>query len=336
MNLNRCGAVVGTGLIGGAIAIECFRAFDVSQNLPSSTVAIGLAVIGLTSFIASRILRSSQEQRPEKTYALPPIFLFERHDDPTAGRVAFELLPKLKEVGYSVCCVEISDIYTTAEIIERITSHVKMYEAGRKVFIEIAEAMGVSESDLGKMNPEDVENMISRFFENKRDAKTINTMRKFLDSFYLLGRLKQLLDTISKAQECGFSVIGIDDLEAREQYDMSEGPKSKTNELLNQKREKKMARHIEQLSQEGKGVLYVCGHMHDLSLIEKCPGALSYLTLSPEGVIRINKYCDGRYNNVSKGYLQTLTEDKIPSFADKIVAQVKQCSIKWQNQSSII
>lgn len=322
MNLNRCGAVVGTGLIGGAIAIECFRAFDVSQNLPSSTVAIGLAVIGLTSFIASRILRPSQGQRPENTYALPPIFLFERHDDPTAGRVAFELLPKLKEVGYSVYCVEISDIYTTAEIIQKVKSHVKMYEQGRGVFIQIAEAMGVSESDLGKMNPENVENLISQFFENKRDAKTINTMRKYLDSFYLLGRLKQLLDTITKAQECGFSVIGIDDHEAREQYDMAEGPESKKNGPINQKREKKMARKIEQLCQEGKGVLYVCGNMHDFSLIEKCPGALSYLTISPGQEIIINKYCDGRYNNISKDYLQTLTEDEIPSFADKIVAQV--------------
>lgn len=337
MNLNSCGAAVGATLIGLSMAVECLRALDITQNLPSSTVTIGVSIIGITSIVAGRILLSSSATKalqPEKRYALPPILLFERHDDPTALRVACELLPKLKELGYSVYCVEISDIYPSDKIISLIESQVKNFEERHQQVEEIAETMGVSKSELGKINKyEDVLKLIFKFFNNNNDEKTVNTVCRLLDSYYRFEHMKKLQETVRKAQECGFSIKGVDDHDARAKFGNAR-PKGCFGRLLeifkntlgriNERREQTMARNIEQLSQAGKGVLFVGGHIHDFSLIEKCKGAFSYFTLSPDAAIRMNRYFDGRYNNVSQDYLQTLTEDEIPSFADKIADRVRK------------
>jgi hypothetical protein len=336
MNLN--GAVVGTGIIGVSMGIEFLRALDITQSLPSSTVTIGLSVIGLTTIIASRILllsSATKSKLPEERYALPPIFLFERHDDPTALRVVCELLPKLQEIGYSVYCVEISDIYSPDKIISLIESQVKNFEERHQLVEQIAESKGVLKSELGKINKfDDLLKLLFQFFDNKSDEKTVNTVSRLADSYFRFEHMKKLKETIRKAQECGFSIRGVDDHDAREEFGNKIRPKSCFGRLLeifrntlgriNELREQTMARNIVQLSREGKGILFVGGHIHDFSLIEKCKGALSYFTLSPDGEIRMRRYFDARYNNVSKDYLQILTEDEIPSFADRLVDRVRK------------
>lgn len=57
MSWNITTAAVGAALFAGSIALEAVRAFDDTQNLPYSTVTIGIGIIGLTSLIASRFLK---------------------------------------------------------------------------------------------------------------------------------------------------------------------------------------------------------------------------------------------------------------------------------------
>lgn len=349
-----CGAVVGAGIIGVSMGVECLRALDITQNLPSSTVTIGLSIIGLTSIVAGKILLPAQKSepvavnkalQPEKTYALPPIFLFERHDDPTALRVAYELLPKLKEIGYSVYCLEVSDIYSSDKIINLIQSQVENFEERHGIVEGIAEKMGVSKSELAKIKYDDIFKLLFQFFDNKSDERTVNTICRLIDSFYRFKNVKKLQETVRKAQACGFSIKGVDDHEAREKlkyvrpngcFDRLLGIFKNHLNLINKVREQTMVRNIEQLSRDGKGVLFIGGHLHDFSLIEKCKGALAYLILSPDGVIRMNGYFDDRYNNVSKDYLQTLTEGEIPSFADKIVDRVHQTIRTFGNSRKVL
>lgn len=67
--MNGITTVAGAGLFALSIAIEGLRAFNVTQNLPSSTVSISLGLIGLTSVIASRIFG---QQQPAVAAQQPP------------------------------------------------------------------------------------------------------------------------------------------------------------------------------------------------------------------------------------------------------------------------
>ncbi len=252
--------------------------------------------------------------------ALPPILLFETHADPTAKRVAYELLPKLKKVGYKVLCVEMPHNFTSEEIIEHVKIGVAQSEESQSVIKKVASMMGISESALSQKTEIGINELLMKFLPAPSDQEDHSS--NIANRFCRLEAEKEMLKILNLAKQHGFLIKGIDSepkvLEKRKPVKDLRSAK-----LIDVVREQTMSGHIESLRQ--KGVIYICGALHAASLISKCkdthyfyPRSTKWQPIEDEE----NKKCGYTETDFLKDPSQVLSERDIPSFADRIVTHI--------------
>lgn len=264
--------------------------------------------------------------------ALPPILLFETHADPTAKRVAYELLPKLKKVGYEVLCVEMPHDFSSEEIIEQVKIGVAQSEESQAVVKTVASMMGISESALSQKTEIGISELLEKFLPASSDQDDHSS--HVANRFCRLEADKEMLKILNLAKQHGFLIKGIDS-EPKVLYKREPAKDIKLALLIDVVREQTMSGHIEKLRQ--KGVIYICGALHAASLISKCkdthyfyPRSTKWQPIEDEE----NKKCGYTETDFLKDPTQVLSERDIPSFADRIVTHITRREFPEGNNQS--
>lgn len=248
---------------------------------------------------------------------LPPVLLFETPGDPTARQVADKLLPKLKEVGYGVLCVEMPENLTDAQIIEHTKEDIRQGTKAQFLVEEAAAGNGVSVSELNTEYA--VESLLRQYFP-LGDSGTI------AKRFCQLEADEEMLKVLELAKQCRFLIKGIDsDPNVLDKPDPS---KNLGSVQLVQDREQTMSDHIENLRQ--RGVIYICNADCAVSLIKKCKG-IFYFYYPRATKAKISELEEDGWGYrteaeavIDPSELQVISKNGISSFADRIVTKILQ------------
>ncbi len=250
---------------------------------------------------------------------LPPVLLFETPGDPTARQVAVKLLPKLKDVGYGVLCVEMPENLTDAQIIEHTEEDIRQ---GAKAQFLVEEAAAGNRVSVSELNTEyAVESLLQKFINELPNKK--GGHRILANKFCQLEANKEMLKVLELAKKCGFLIKGIDsDPNA---LDKSAPSKNLGSVQVVQDREQTMSDHIENLRQ--RGVIYICNADCAVSLIKKCNDIFYFYPRATKAKISELEEDGWDYRTEAEAVmdpseLQVISEKGISSFADRIVTKI--------------
>ena len=222
--------------------------------------------------------------------------------------------------------------FDAEEIIKHAKEIVEQGEESQSVVKTCAMMMGVSESALSQKTEVGVCELLRKFLPPPSDQEDHCSV--VANRFCRSEANKETLKVLNLAKQRGFLIKGIDS--KPEVLDKRNAVKDLLSiSLIDMVREKTMTGHIENLRQ--RGVVYICGALHAARLISKYKDAPYFYPRSTKWQPiedEENMRCGYTETDFLKDPSQVLSQRDIPSFADRIVAQITRREFPEGNPQS--